>query len=187
MKKVLAIRQPMTARQVAVLLNTHPTTLSNWARLGLPNLGRDEKRPNCPTMYDIIEVQKWINEQKKRDSPVEGEEGQEGVGPVSKPLADLRLVLQKIRSQRANADRLELEVRVRRGDLLERAEVEEARGERIAAVKAVMFSMPAKLAPMLVGRNQRTIQRALEDWARSTCDEFSREPAKRGRPKSGAA
>lgn len=175
----MIIRFPITRRDLAMDLGLHPVTLATWEKMGLQVLPRRRIGRNSEVVYDLIHVRQWMTEKGREGrTRVLGDEkrGKLGQDPdsFSKPEADLHLVLQKIRSQRANADRVELEVQLRRGQLLEREDVEEGRAERIAAVKAVMFSMPAKVAPEILGRDQRTVQRVLEEWARRACEEFAR-------------
>jgi len=82
------------------------------------------------------------------------------------------------RKELADAAKRELEVAQRRGDLLERAEVERGRVQRILVVKQGLTALPAKLAARLVGRTQEEIQAELDAEVDTLLRAFAEEFAK---------
>lgn len=72
----------------------------------------------------------------------------------------------RIRKERAMADKHELEVAKRRGELVERAEVEAARVERVTYARAVLLGGPGILAGDLVGLGVEAIEERLSSWVR---------------------
>lgn len=82
------------------------------------------------------------------------------------------------RKEWADARKRELEVAQRRGELLDAAEVERGRVQRVLVVKQGLRAMPAKLAARLVGRTSEEIHAEIEAEVDTLQRAFSEEFAK---------
>lgn len=76
----------------------------------------------------------------------------------------------RIRKERAMADKHELEVAKRRGELVERAEVEAAQVARVTYARAVLLGGPGALAGDLVGLGVEAIEERLGGWVRQALE-----------------
>ena len=85
-------------------------------------------------------------------------------------------VRERARKDREMADRYELENRVRRGELIESSTVMVAAMEVVMRVKSRMLRLPAVLAPLVLGEEDRvTIQSTLDEGIRDALTELSGE------------
>ncbi|HYE91776.1 MAG TPA: hypothetical protein VEA38_12180, partial [Terriglobales bacterium] len=136
-----------------------------WIGRGLPLHVR--AIPPKPHVFDLAAVKAWLAaEGLQQDVDLSA--------PKNRAEADLALVLQKIRAARAGADKAELGLKVRKGELLEAAEVERGRIERITAVTSALEAMPGKLAPELVGRDARAIQARIAEEVTRIREDFAK-------------
>lgn len=81
----------------------------------------------------------------------------------------------QIRKEIAQANKHELDVAKRRGQLLEREEVERQRVERVAHARAVLIGGPSNLAPDLVDLDAEQIERRLREWVHRALRELAGE------------
>ncbi len=156
----------LTSAELRAELDVSRVTLTDWAHKGMPVA----KQPGVGkrNLYDLAAVKAWLagaNLHQPKDLE----------SPRTRSDADLALVLQKIRKERASADKAELGLQTRRGQLLEREEVQAGRLWRISSVTQALEAMPGKLAPELVGRDARAIQARLADEVRAIREVFARE------------
>ena len=120
-----------------------------------------------PHVFDLAAVKAWLaSEGLQQETDLEK--------PKNRAEADLALVLQKVRAARAGADKAELGLKVRRGELLGAGDVERGRLERIALVTAALEVMPGKLAPELVGRDALAIQSRIAAEVRAIREGFAK-------------
>ena len=68
----------------------------------------------------------------------------------------------KERYHKARAEKIELDVQVRRGELVSLAEVQVAWGQRLDEVRQAFTNMGSDLAPRLVGKKEREIKMVLD-------------------------
>ena len=90
---------------------------------------------------------------------------------------ELREVLTraKVRKEIAQANKHELDVEVRRGDLLSKEEVERGRLERVAYARAVLLGGPSMLAPDLVSLDVESCEDRLREWVHRVLRELAGE------------
>ena len=70
----------------------------------------------------------------------------------------------KERYHKARAEKIELDVQVRRGQLVSRHEVKLAWSNRIDEVRSAFLNMGSDLAPRLVGKKERDIKMILDKY-----------------------
>ena len=173
------------AQEVCADLGISRPTLTRWCKVGCPH-----DRDGRLYLFDLEEVRQWMHavgygEGHGGDSsepPLTPEEGQAAARaiqedtPTLDPLsvenleeADLRELrhrhlVAKVRKDVADAMRKELDLQVRRGELLDREEVEQGRLDRVSYARAVLLGGPARLAPDLVGLDVEGIEAQLSEW-----------------------
>ena len=126
-------------KALAEIFGVSERTVRNWIRAGLPRLSKRR--------FDRLQVQTWL---ARRDGqavsrPAPGPDPCQPFLPVErgKEFEDSRM-------KRARADLLELDLKVRRGELVPRAEVQQMFVARIMAVKQGLLSLPRALPPQLM-------------------------------------
>ena len=90
------------------------------------------------------------------------------------PLSELRLNperLVKVKLAIAREAQIQLDMKLKAGNLIEREEVERGRVERIAAVRQELGNIRL-LALRLEGLSLPDRERAMEEWARGVCRKF---------------
>lgn len=85
----------------------------------------------------------------------------------------LDLTYERARVAKAQADKLELEMQVRRGELLEREVVEAALVDIAAKVKNKVVSIPTRAAPLVVGRTTAEAEQAIRTITNETLRELA--------------
>ena len=82
--------------------------------------------------------------------------------------------VEKARSELNRADKLEMENRVRRGELVERSEVLTLLQKSFGAVRAKLLSIPTKSAPVIVTLGEATlVQSTLKKFINDALDELT--------------
>lgn len=85
-------------------------------------------------------------------------------------------VRERARKDREMADRYELENKVRRGELIEAGIVKVAAMEVVMRVKSRMLRLPAAIAPLVIGEEDRVVvQQTIDDGVRDALTELSGE------------
>jgi phage terminase Nu1 subunit (DNA packaging protein) len=158
-------RKLMTTAELAAFLGHSPHTVNRWRSLGCP-----ARKHGRTYLYDRTAVAKWLRARnydgkpgpKKREKAVvTGEDGQ--------PLdPDVRFRL-------ARAEKVELDVAKLKGEMVDRADVEEALVRLARVFRTSLLGLPARLAPVIasmdsVPKVEKRIRRELEGVLR----EFSR-------------
>jgi len=127
----------LTQTQVAALLGVTPRTVRDWA---------DAPRNGDGSYHGPAIVAYYLAKRTGAD----GEDGE-------------RHPTQRERLAAAQAEKVEVENRVRRGELVEVEQVGAEWDDLVLAARAKLLSMPTKVAPQLVGRTDpnaiRTILR----------------------------
>jgi phage terminase Nu1 subunit (DNA packaging protein) len=149
-----------TTDDIAELFDVDESTIKRWVAQGLPcdKGGRGQHR-----RFDEGEVAAWLKSKNLTGKP--GRPQTEG---------GRELLAAKVRKENALATRYEIEVAERRGELLNRSEVERQNVQKVAALRNGLLSLSATLAPSLEGRSaediqgeiERAIVRILEHYAR---------------------
>lgn len=128
----------LNQQQVAYLLGVTARTVRDWA---------DAPR-NIDGSYDARAVVAWFTAKQGPATDADGE----------------RHPTQRERLAAAQAEKVEVENRVRRGELVEVEQVGVEWDDLVLAARAKLLSLPTKVAPQLVGRTDpnaiRTILRA---------------------------
>lgn len=77
----------------------------------------------------------------------------------------------------SQAERLKLEVLVRRGELLAKGDVERARLSRIIVLRELLLSIPARAAPRIANKPAPAVEVVLKEEIRAALSELSRDEA----------
>jgi phage terminase Nu1 subunit (DNA packaging protein) len=149
---------------VAAHFNKSERQVRRWRRQGMPGLSGGR--------FDLIQVQGWLDERDGRP-PVRG---QCQPDPRQPDLTEQRgKIFQDERLKRFKADLAEMELRQRRGELVERAEVEQLFISRIMVVKQGLLSLPRGLPPQLAAcREEREMEAVIARAVRQLLEAFSR-------------
>ena len=140
-------------------------TAKRWVKAGCPstNLG---KGPGNGHRFNLEEVRAWVRETGRRLS--HGGSNQQDGTAADAPSAsgDIReqLLDAKLRKELAMAARWELDVRVRRQELMPRDEAERRWVECCSYARARLMGGPSALAPDLVGEDSESIEQHLTQW-----------------------
>lgn len=146
----------------------------NWRREGMPVLSGDR--------YDLVQIESWRAQKKGGRGPA----APDGRQPALVREGDKDY--QDMRAKRAMADLRELEYKLRRGEVVERKEVEQLFVSRIMAVKQGLLNLSRSLPPQLSHcQEEREMEILIARAVRELLDDFSRPlPAGLG-PDSGAS
>lgn len=143
--------------QVAIHFDVSRRTVQRWA-----------KDPTFPRLsgrrFDLVQIQMWLDQRDGRPTTPPAR----GPGPRQPELTEERgKNFQDERLKRAKADLAEMEVRRRRGELVEWSQVEEFNERKIMEVKQRLLILPQSLPPRLVNLREREmvpiITRAIQD------------------------
>jgi len=144
-------------------------TLLLWKKKGFPVAVQGGSGPGAKSEFDPAACDEWIR--------VHGRgllsQGGDIENPQTKADADLALTIQKIRSARSRADMADLEKRVRAGELLEAAEVERGRVDRITVLKAGLLALRDRIAPAAAHREEVEVAAIVEREVLALLEEFS--------------
>lgn len=154
---------PLTIQELADELGVSKKTIHRWVEEG----GCPHDRATTqgrPLLFDKSAVVAWMTQTGHTGlmgRPPEGiKGGEEDSTDVAKIAKLTRFVNLEIkRYEAARRKRVE---DIAAGTLIDRAEVERGRIERIGFVRAGLLALPGKLAPRLVGLSSTDIQRELD-------------------------
>lgn len=138
-----------TQKEVAEFFGKSAATVALWAREGMP--GRRGE-------WDLSAIQRWL-EGRREETKSEGE------GPRSPELE---------RKRKWDADRAEMEVREKRGELISRPEAERIWAARILAMKRQIRTQGKRLAASLEGLDLAERLQVLETDNDKMLAEFAR-------------
>jgi phage terminase Nu1 subunit (DNA packaging protein) len=139
--------------------------VQRWARQGMPVLSGGR--------YDLLQVEAWRRLKKGGRGPaVMSDPRSQGqpylVAEGDKDYWDMR-------AKKAQAEQRELDLRQRRGELVERQEVEQLFISRIMAVKQGLLSLSRGLPPQLIRcKEEREMEGIIARTARDLLESFSR-------------
>lgn len=140
-------------------------TAQRWAREGMPGLSGGR--------YDLLQIEAWRKVKK----------GGRGPGAPVDPLQHGQPTLVAegdkdycdMRAKKAQAEKRELDLRQRQGELVEREEVEQLFIARIMAVKQGLLSLPRALPPQLIHlKEEREMEGVIARAVRDLLSSFSR-------------
>ena len=153
-------------KAVAEIFEVTERTVRNWIKAGLPRLSKRR--------FDRHQVQSWLD---RRDGQVVSPRQPDGHDPLQPFLPVERgKDFEDSRMKRARADLLELDLKVRRGELVPRAQVQQMFVNRIMAVKQGLLSLPRALPPQLmVCHTEREMEPVIYKAVRDLLDAFARD------------
>jgi len=137
-----------TTSEILDILGVTHRTLRNWMKEGLPYTKGTAGRSN---MFDESEVAAWMKNT--------GRTGQPG-RPKSETSNDRDHW--SMRKEKALAEKYELQLERERGQLIEKAVVEQRWTNIANALQHTLQSQAAQLAPRLVGKTAQQIEEELE-------------------------
>lgn len=150
-------------------------SVNRWLAAGLPH----DETPNGKR-FNLDEVHTWMLDNGRGTS--RGRQFGQLQGPGGHDIENMdaietkeELLKAKLRKEIAQATRYELDVQQRRGELLEKSEVERGRLDRIARARAVLLGGPPTLAADLEGLNLEERERRIREWVLEALGELSRE------------
>lgn len=149
-------------------LGASESAVYRWKRAGCPHVDRDGG-----IWFDPAAVSEWIKSRGikpgARGRPVGGAGGAAGEDE------DVRddLLSAKLRKELAFAERAELDVAARKGELMPRAEVEQSTIARILEVRAALLGLAARVTPRVVGQDGATVHVIVDEEARRICEGFA--------------
>jgi hypothetical protein len=168
----------LTTMALAKHLRVSRETIQAWNRKGIPR--EREKAPDgkIRSFYEPGAVRRWLESQgSARANDMDGAvaDALPPAAPGSKSLGDVKidLALMELRRRKADAERRELELAQRRGELLPRAEVEQQTIARILAVKTALLGLAARVTPRAIGQDGATIHAIVDLEARRILDGFA--------------
>jgi phage terminase Nu1 subunit (DNA packaging protein) len=152
--------------QVAAHFAKSERQVRRWRRQGMPCLSGGR--------FDLLQVQAWLDSRQGMPGPTPG--GGHQADPRQPELREQRgKDFQDERLKKAKADLAEMEVRQRRGELVERGEVEQLFVARIMAVKQALLTLSRGLPPQLIHcREEREMEVIIARTARELLETFSR-------------
>jgi phage terminase Nu1 subunit (DNA packaging protein) len=132
-------------KAVAEHFGVSDRTVRNWIKAGMPKLSRRR--------FDLLQIQAWLD----RRQGLEPTAGPRAPGDPRQPELPVSRGkdYQEERLKRAKADLVEMEVRRRRGELVEWVQVEEWNERKILEVKQRLLILIQALPPQLVNLNER--------------------------------
>ena len=124
-----------------------------------------------PDGYDVAVVFRWLRDNLEPDpAKLAGANGNGGENPENEnaktPLLRRRKLIEEIRAKRAGADKAEIELEVRRGELVEIAQVKDRDLERIQIFTRHLSSLEAPIAARMAGKGDREIRAIWRDVVR---------------------
>lgn len=149
-KESLPVGVVVTQGDVAKYFNVTIRTIGNWCREGLP------KTENG--YFDLAIIRKW---REVKDA-------------ARKKGKDPNMAEYDMRFRRAKAELAEMELARRRGELLDRQEVERNLILMVQTVKAALLSLPKQLAPQVAVIDVKAAQVILEKRIREIIENFAR-------------
>lgn len=171
----------LSAKELRAELGVSLSTLGIWRRAGCPH-----ERHGRRIWYVLEAVRSWMAKVGRTGksggdmslrAPANPAPGGANPPAHSAPSAqdDPRraLVLARLRSTIAQAQRYELDLAERRGELVPRAEALSAFLERVTYTRSRLLGAPATLAPRVSGETEPEAERILREWVLEILAEFS--------------
>lgn len=144
-------------RQLADIIGYTEATITKWQKEGLPF----EVKRGRENSYDTKKVIAWL--MKKGDRKNGGLDGEQ----------------ERARKDKAMADKYELELAVRKGELLESEDVKKTWVDALRLVRSRMLGLPTKLAPIIVMQSEpQKAQAILKEEIHSALKELANEKSR---------
>jgi phage terminase Nu1 subunit (DNA packaging protein) len=123
--------------------------------------------------FDLHQIQAWLDHRDGR--PAGGKALGEGHAQQPELPVQRGKDFEDARMKKARADLLELDLRQRRGELVERTEVEQLFVVRIMAVKQGLLNLARSLPPQLIHcLDERDMEEIIMQSVRTLLDDYSR-------------
>lgn len=155
---------------LAKALDVPPATVRGWIKEG----GCPHNKIDGRITMDLRSVRAWLEAR----GGVRAGPGRPATGPGSGGSVSTKeaIALATLRKLIAHAERAETENERRRGELVSRAEVETGRVQRCVLFRSALMALPSRVTPMLIGRDAREIEAALDVEMRRVLGEFAAGP-----------
>lgn len=151
----------MTIGQAAAICGVTYQTFANWRQSPHPPPSPD------PDDHKIsgIELGEYIRERVRREYSVKRGED---------PDARLDATQEKARHSKLQADKIEMELAVRSGELIEIGQVRTAAFDMIMRCRARLLRLPAAVTPLVLGQTDPVaVQNTVDTSVRDALDELS--------------
>ncbi|MFV0444405.1 MAG: hypothetical protein ACK5Q5_12620 [Planctomycetaceae bacterium] len=145
-------------KQAAKLLGVTTRTLRDW-RAANPDF------PDTTNGYDIEAINRW-----RAAHEAKGSDEADLAAQLNKAIK-----VQKLRREKALADRAEREERIAQGNILARDEHETSFREIITVARDRLISLPKQLARLVPHKDRRRLQAEGDKLVRNVLDEMSRQ------------
>ena len=163
-----------SARAVAQALGVGTSTISEWRRAGMPcEVGKSRRDGGT---YDLREIIAWRERRNQQSGKAPSYDGNGGNGSdideEDRSNWDFNRWLKEERKYKALL--LEMKHDLETGELLRKADVEQASIKKIMTVKQGLLGLGAKLAPQLYGLEPNEIKRRIDEEVRIMIGNFAR-------------
>lgn len=158
-----------STKEVADHFRKTVMTISRWKKQGMPVLGDGS--------YDILAIERWVMARKGLVPPPlpQGPDMEEKAAPVASVLNPESREFWDRENKKHHAGLRELELRKKKGELIERIIVEDEFLKRILEVKRGLVSLERALPPELIAcRSEREMSVVIRRCVRETLLGFSR-------------
>jgi phage terminase Nu1 subunit (DNA packaging protein) len=129
----------VSKKELSVLLGKSERTLSEWQKQGLPVVKATAK--GLANEYDTAQVINWL---LSRYDPGSNQGSESG-----------NFEEERTRLTKAQADKIELEVKVMQGKLLPAEEIESVWSDQVIRMRSKLLAMPVKLSVLLIGKDKQ--------------------------------
>lgn len=155
-------------------------SIQAWIRKGMPRERTKTADGKVRSLFDPAAVEKWLTDQgspRAKDmagAGVSSSESASSESPVDS-LARLKidLALAELRRRRGQAEKIEHALSVTRGQYLSAAEVEAGRLARIAACKAGLLALPARMGARCANRGPLEVEQFAREEVERLLGEFA--------------
>ncbi|MGR8917973.1 MAG: terminase small subunit [Gammaproteobacteria bacterium] len=145
--------------ELAELLEVSERSLTTWQNQGMPIYSQGQRgQENAYRVKDVVD---WM---------VAREVGKAIGLPGDEPITTLDK--EKTRLTRAQAEKTELEVATLRGDLIPSDTVMRVQGGMVSAFRARALALPSKMAPQVIGLDEKGAEAVLTDAVHEALDEL---------------
>jgi phage terminase Nu1 subunit (DNA packaging protein) len=145
--------------EIAAQFGVHKHTVEKWNAAGCPR----EKKPgkNGANSYRLSEVRAWLEQEGRT-----GIRGGDQVGRATGPELREILTRARIRVTTAQAEKHEEQLKLQRGAVVDKADVDRQRLQEIEYCRRKWLSLPARLAPQIVDMKQDDVEELLDKEVR---------------------
>ena len=149
--------------ELAKVFGVSTNTVGKWMGEGCPN-----KKEGHGVEFDTVEVIVWMYGDKpsltvRNSKGAETEEPEDYLDPEQ----------QRARKDKEGADKLEIENRVSRGELVEASDIDAVWADIAHAIKNKLLGQGSTLAPVLEGLSKKEIKTAIDTSMRQILEELA--------------